>query len=528
LEEFDLDAKLDKSLDDQLAKGRRMAKSPSEKEQLDRLKERLDLRRLEKQKVRTAEFLSQLAPLSKELNGMLTKVNARAAAPAALTPIAKKIRALTNASHANKEGLPGISSDAKAQADRLIASADEAINRDRIKKQSMAALGGLTKRVARINQLDEALMKFVQRFPNETNARDFEISSREGQHLSGLGLWQDIGETIQQYPIETLSRDQLFDLQSDVADALELTDIADWQDSINLLQAHLARVLEETSSIEEEKRALADFFNQSSLGKISVLHRDGKRYYLLEDFDPDKRKFSYFVRGIDQRLRKYKKGDIGGRAGHCKIADSILKRLNRPSSDTDAQLVQMLEDALQESNPLSAINGPPIDPLVQCEMVDRILEYAEAVSPNLGDFAQDQRRILQEERVIGLKWKNVEDDTGDLMRPAAEKLLNRVRANLPSASKIISDNRVKMQQWSRVADYVASGLLYRIDDRWVVDPVTPGAITEGEQLHCLIPGRRNVCTFEIIGTSVQGGVDRSDSVFTLQAGRPVFVIRENK
>ena len=188
----------------------------------------------------------------------------------------------------------------------------------------------------------------------------------------------------------------------------------------------------------------------------------------------------------------------------------------------------MLTDALVKSKPLSPINGPPIDPLVQCDMVDRILEYAEVVSPNLGDFAENQRRILQEQRVTGLRWKNVEDDSADQARPTAAKLLDRVRSNLPAASKLINDNLVKMQKWSRVADYEPSGLLYRVDGRWIVDPVTPNAITEGDTLYCLIPGRRNISSFEIIGKSAKGGVDRGDAILPLQAGRPVFVIREKK
>ena len=528
MEEFNLDGDLGKSLDDQLAKGRKMAKSPGEKEKLDQLKEQLDTRRLEKQKVRSTEFLSQLDPLEKELNSMLTKVNAGSAAPSAVMPIAKKIRALTTSSHADKEGLPGISSVAKAQADRLLVSADGAMEREKMGKKSAEALRNLTKKVARINQLDEALMKYVERFNSDPNARDFEVSAREGEHFSGIRLWQDVGETVQQYPIDTLSKDQLIDLQSDIADAIELTDISDWSDSVKLLREHLSRILADDNNIDDEKRSLESFFNQSSHRKISVLERGGKKYYLVSDFDPDKRKFSYFVRGINQRERKYQTGDIGGLAGHCKIANSVLKRLGRSSADTDAQIIKMLTDALEKSKPLSRINGPPIDPLVQCDMVDRILEYAEAVSPNLGEFAKNQRRILQEERVTGLRWKNVEDDTADQVRPTATRLLERVRRNLPAASKLISDNLVKMQQWARVADYAASGLLYRVEDRWIVDPVTTNAITEGETLYCLIPGRRNVSSFEVIGKSAQGGVDRGDAILPLQAGRPVFVLREKK
>lgn len=528
LAEFNLDGDLGKSLDDQLAEGRKMAKSPVEKEKLDQLKEQLDERRLEKQKVRSTEFLSQLGPLEKELNGMLTKVNSGSAAPSTLMPLAKKIRTLTTSSHADKEGLPGISSGAKAQADRLIASAEGAMEREKMGKQSAAALSALTKKVARINQLDDALMKFNVRFPSEPNVRDFEVSSREGEHFSGIRLWKDVGETVQEYPIDTLSKDQLIDLQSDVADALELTDISDWSDSVKLLREHLSRILADDDNIEQEKQSLESFFNQSSLRRISVLERDGKKYYLASDFDPDKRKFSYFVRGSNQRVRKYQNGDIGGLAGHCKIAASVIKHLGRSSFDTDAQIIKMLTDALEKSKPLSPINGPPIDPLVQCDMVDRVLEYAEVVSPSLGDFAENQRRILQEERVTGLRWKNVEDDLADQARPTASALLDRVRRNLPAASELINDNLVKMQKWARVADYEPSGLLYRVDGRWIVEPVTANAITEGETLYCLIPGRRNVSSFEVIGKSAQGGVDRGDAILPLQAGRPVFVIREKK
>ena len=528
MEEFNLDGELGKSLDDQLAEGRKMAKSRVEKEKLDQMKEQLDARRLEKQKVRSAEFLSKLDPLKEELNSMLTKVNAGSATPSAVMPIAKKIRKLTNSSHAEKEGLPGISSGAKAQADRLLVSADGAMEREKMGKKSAEALRSLTKKVTRINQLDDALMNYVERFKSDPNARDFEVTSREGEHFSGIRLWQDVGETLQQYPLETLSKDQLIDIQSDVTEALELTDISEWRDSINLLLAHLSRVLADDNTIEEEKDSLESFFDQSSHRKISVLQRDGKKYYLVSEFDPARRKFSYFIRGVNQRERKYQSGDIGGLAGHCKIANSVLKRLSRTSFDTDAQIIKMLEDALEKSKPLSAINGPTIDPLVQCDMVDRILEYAEVVSPSLGDFAEDQRRILQEQRVTGLRWKNVEDDAADQVRPTAARLLERVRRNLPAASKLINDNLIKMQQWAQVANYVPSGLLYREDDRWVVDPVNAGAITEGETLYCLIPGRRNLSSFEVIGKSAKGGVERGDSILPLQAGRPVFVLREKK
>ena len=528
LAEFNLDGDLGNALDDQLADGRKMARSREETEKLNELKKQLDARRLEKQQVRSAEFISQLEPLEKELTSMLTKVNAGSAAPSALTPIANKIRTLTNTSHADKEGLPGISSGAKAQADRLLNSAVGAMEREQMGKQSAAALRDLAKRVSRINQLDDSLLKFVSRFKDDANARDFEASAREGQHFSGIRLWQDVGETVQTYPVETLSKDQLIDLQSDINDAMDQTDISNWRDSVNLLRKYLSRVLADDDTIDEEKRALESFFNQSSHRKISVLERDGKKYYLAGDFDPARRKFSYFVRGINQRERKYQKGDIGGLAGHCMIAAKILKNLGRSSFDTDTQIIKMLEDSLEESKPLSAINGPPIDPLVQCDMVDRILEYAETVSPNLRDFAEDQRRVLQEERVTGLRWKNVEDDSGDEARPAATRLLARVRRNLPAASELINDNLVKMQEWARVADYAASGLLYRVDGRWIVDPVAANAITDGETLYCLIPGRRNLSSFEAIGKSAKGGIDTGDTGFPLQAGRPVFVIREKK
>ncbi len=528
LTEFNLDGKLDRSLDDQLAAGRKMSKSRKETEQLNQLKEQLDQRRLEKQKARSAKFISQLEPMKTELESMLAKVEEGSATPSALNPVADKIRVFLKQAIVETEGLPGISSLAKAQADRLLDSATGTMEREQMSKQSGVALNDLTKRVNRINQLDESLQKFASRFPQDPNARDFEATAREGQHFSGIRLWQDVAETVQQYPVETLSKDQLVDLEDDINDALEQTDISNWRDSVEMLRAYLTQVLADDDTIESEKKSLQSYFNQTSHREISVLERAGKKYYLASDYDPARRKFSYFVRGINQRERKYKNGDIGGLAGHCKIAKNVLKILERPAFDIDTQVIKLLDRALEKSQPLSAINGPPIDPLVQCDMVDRILEYAEVVSPNLGDFADDQRRILQEERVTGLRWKNVEDDSADAARPTAAKLLERIRRNLPAASQLITDQRLKMQQWAQVADYVASGLLYRQNGDWVVDPVAGNAINEGENLYCLIPGRRNISSFEIVGKAANGGIDRTDAPLPLQAGRPVFVIREKK
>ena len=43
---------------------------------------------------------------------------------------------------------------------------------------------------------------------------------------------------------------------------------------------------------------------------------------------------AYFVRGIDQRESKYRPSDLGGKAGHCRIADDVLVVLEKPGIDS--------------------------------------------------------------------------------------------------------------------------------------------------------------------------------------------------
>ena len=524
---FDLEGELGDELDDRLMEARKIATAKDDRAKIDQLKVLLDDRRLEKQKLGSDQFLQQLKPLQAKLDTILAKVKEGSAAVSVLNPVAEETKTFLQSSLVRTEGLPGISAAAKAKADRLIDQIAGLQQRARVAKKSTESLGDLAKRVRRVNQLDEALQRYVDRFPNDPNARDFASTIEEADHLSGIRAWGEVAEFVQRYSIDSLSKNQLIDLQVDLNEAIEQTELANWRDSVEALRKHLSLVLSDDGAIESERRSMQSFFEQKRYMEISVIHRDGLRYYLLHDFDTADKRFSYFVRGANQRERKYKSEDIGGLAGHCKIAKSVLRLLQQPVYDIDAQIVKLLDKALVESQSLSNVNGPTIDPLAQCEMVDRILEYAEQVSPTLTKFSEEQRSILQEDRVIGLAWRNVEDDGAQAMRPRAEKILARVRNNLPATRELIEQKSNLLQQWAQVANYRAAGLLYRQHGQWVVDPVSPDEIAEGETLYCLIPGRRNVSSLEVVGKFANGSIDRVDAVLALQAGRPVFVIREN-
>ena len=74
--------------------------------------------------MRSAAFMKgTFAPLETELQGLLGKIKTGAATPAALKPVAEKIKTLTAQSEKMTEGLPGISSNSKSKAVRLMASA---------------------------------------------------------------------------------------------------------------------------------------------------------------------------------------------------------------------------------------------------------------------------------------------------------------------------------------------------------------------------------------------------------------------
>ena len=156
----------------------------------------------------------------------------------------------------------------------------------------------------------------------------------------------------------------------------------------------------------------------------------------------------------------------------------------------------------------------------------RVLKFAEEVSPNLTSFAEKQRRLLQQSRVTGQRWRDVTDKTAAAKRPEAVRVLAKLRGNLATAKKLIETNLVKMQEWVQLADYRAAGLLYRQGVKWIVDPLASVTIPNGQTLYCLIPGRRNVSSLEVVGKFVNGSIDKGNSVLPLQAGRPVFVLQE--
>ena len=523
---FSFDRELGAELDDELAQGRSMATTPEEKQQLEKLKKSLDKKRLEKQTVRSAVFLKELAPLETELQGILGKIKTGTATPSALKPVAGKIETLTAQAEKTTEGLPGISSNSKSKAVRLMASATSVFEKAQMRKQSSASLGQLTKSVARLDTLGTALERFISRYPNDPNVRQFEASAAEASHLSGFDTWLVIARMVKKYPVETLSRGQLVDLQSDIDEAIERTYVSNWRESVEMLRTYLRQTLTDNENVTSKIKSLESFFSQKNYTDISVIERDGSRYYLVGDYVPNGRKFSYFVRGIDQRESKYRTSDLGGKAGHCRIADDVLVVLEKPGIDLDTRILKLLEKSLAESKPLSAINGPTIDPLVQCDMVARVLKFAEEVSPNLTSFAEKQRRLLQQSRVTGQRWRDVTDKTAAAKRPEAVRILAKLRGNLAAATSLIESNRVKMQEWVQLANYRVVGLLYRQGAKWVVDPLASVTIQDGQPLYCLIPGRRNDSSLEVVGKFDRGSIDKGNSVLPLQAGRPVFVLQE--
>ena len=120
-----------------------------------------------------------------------------------------------------------------------------------MRQQSSASLGELTKRVARLDTLGTALERFISRYPNNPNVRQFEASAAEASHLSGFDTWLVIARTVKKYPVETLSRGQLVDLQSDIDEAIERTYISNWRESVELLRSYLRQTLTDNEAVDE-------------------------------------------------------------------------------------------------------------------------------------------------------------------------------------------------------------------------------------------------------------------------------------
>jgi len=178
------------------------------------------------------------------------------------------------------------------------------------------------------------------------------------------------------------------------------------------------------------------------------------------------------------------------------------------------------------SKPLTKLNGPNIDPLVQADFVDQLLTLIEETSPNLKSFATQQRELLRQGQVVGLSWRNVLDDNAKAGRPKAQRALEAIRQSYPSAQKLIDDHMGSLKTWSQLANYRPVGVIYKKGEQWIAD--VEMSVKDGQPLYCILPGRRDSASFDKIGTYASGIIDQGNSVLPLQAGRPIFVLNEQQ
>jgi len=524
---FDLTGDLGDEADDLIDRGRQYAKTDADNERLKDLKKKLDDARQQRQDRRSETYLSEAKPLEAELSAMLAKVKNSTAMPEALTGIVEKLDTLKNEASTRTDGMAGIAITTKQRTEDLVNEANLVIQRSRQKRASAEALKTLKEPAVKLRKLGDALSRFEKLYPENPNSRDFRTSVAERNHWEGVLLWQPLAKTVQKYDISKFGRPELESLQSDLNTASELTTFTNWPESLETTKKFLNSMLSDRSDLLRKLGDVQAFFKQRNYTQLYVLHRDDKRYYLANEFQPENRKFSYFVYGQNQVEQSHQEGDIGGLAGHCKLAKDILEQFEGFNGDIDQALLELLKTALTRSKTLTVMNGPTIDPLVQADFVDRILGLIEEVSPNLKSYAGRQRDLLRKFEVTGLPWRNVRDDDAQDKRSDAKQMLETIRRSFSEAQKTIAENIASMKTWSQLADFVPVGIIYKNGQQWKADVTV--AVPDGQPLYCVLPGRRDTASFDKVGVyrvgvDRAGVVDQGESVLPLQAGRPIFVL----
>ena len=518
----DLENGLGDEADNLINRARQYSSTGPDNQRLQNLKKDLDDARKKRQQQRTETYLAKAKPLEAELAAMLTKVQAATAMPEAIAGVVERLDTLKSDALKHADGLAGISLSAKHQTEELINEANLVLDRSRQKKKSAESLTTLKEQAVKLRNLGSALTRFEKLYPQNPNSRDFRLSAGESRHWDGLRLWQDIAKTIRQYDIEKIGIEELKTLRDEIQTASELSKLTNWPESLEKTTDFLTSMTSDHSDLLRQLGDAQAFFKQKNFTEIQVLHRDGLRYYLTHQFDPNGKKFSYYKRGQDQEERRYQDDKIGGLAGHCKLAKDIIKQFENFSGDTDRALLELLKTTLVRSKELTVMNGPTIDPLVQADFANEILILIEKTSPNLNTFASRQRDLLKRAQILGLPWRNVLDDDANKIRPKAEQMLETLRRNYPDAQKLLDENMASMKTWSQVSKYVPIGIIYMRGEQWIADVETP--VKDGTPLYCLLPGRNDSASLNKVGTYSSGFVEQGNSVLPLQAGRPIFVI----
>lgn len=522
---LDLSGELGDRADDLIDRARQYASTDADNERLVDLKSQLDDARQQRQDKRTEVYLAAAKPIELELSAMLARVKNSTAMPEALSGIVERLNALKTEAVKRTEGMAGVSSAAKQQTENLINEAQLVIERARKKKQSAQALTTLKQQAVKLRNLGDALARFEKLYPENPNSRDFRSSVAEQNHWDGFRQWQSIATTVRKYDISKMGDGELANLKDDMDAASELTRFTNWPQSLERTSQFVESMVSDRAELFRKLGDVRAFFNQKNYTQLHVLHRESDRYYLAREFQPDQRTFSHFTRGQAQVERKYQDSDIGGLAGHCVLANEILKQFEDFSGDVDEALLKLLSTVLRRSKELTAVNGPTIDPLVQADFVDQILSLIEEISPNLRSFAVGQSELLQKAQVTGLSWRNVQDEGAKAARPKAEQAMEAIRRSFPEAQRVIAEQMASMKEWGQLADFAPVGIVYRNGALWVADVAAP--VQEGQALYCLLPGRRDTTSLEKVGVYRAGVVDQGDSVLPLQAGRPIFVLNQN-
>ncbi len=209
------------------------------------------------------------------------------------------------------------------------------------------------------------------------------------------------------------------------------------------------------------------------------------------------------------------------------MSQQIRQKIDAYDGENFNRLIVELAD-IALGNGLDAGALTTLDQLVQCEYLNQILLFTTLMSPELKSFAEAQIATLQEKKLIRNDWKaaSSEKNENESRRKIAARFLETFKSELDQekeAPGVLSNEQSEMSQWIDRANDRHVGLLYRIDDKWLVD--TSSKIDDGQELYCILPGANGSAKIQSVGAYNSDSLD-SNSFF--QAGRLIYINSSEK
>ena len=528
----DLKGPLEINLDDFLREAEQLSATSDEKQQVEALKNRLNSERQIRQNKRNQIFLDKLKPIQAELESL---VNGKADATTTkkLDVLIEKIEKSIYVAKERVDGKAGVSRLIEQTAENLSKKAKSRIENIAADRKSMAAFALLKTKTGTFPRYAQGLEDYAQKFPDNLNSAEFKVTAREVKFWEGFRAWQLIAKQVDPEILFVCTPEEA-DALLDQIEAAKSINVGIADKAINELVALLERQkLKPTNGLNNIK-LLKSYFDQSEFADLEIAVSGNEFYYLAQPFDPNTDKtFKYFTDNSGTAGTS-KKDFISRLAPHCLVSQQVTKKLDAAITSlkpgpTDAAIEGNINELIIElasvvsGDGLDADSLTSLDPLVQCEYLNQILLFTTLMSPELKSFAETQIAAMQGKKLTRNDWKAADSDLNenDSLRKIASRFLATFKKELDEekeVSGVLTNELKEMSQWVELSDYRLVGLLYRIDDKWLVDSSIK--IDDDQELYCVLPDENGSAKIQSMGVYKSDSLE-SNSFF--QAGRLIYI-----